>query len=64
MRHWEYRKIALSPLPRRTDEIDLLNDAGDQGWELISILANNVAYLKRQIDPISEAIECLERQIV
>lgn len=49
MREWEYRKLALSPLPRRTDEVDLLCDAGDHGWELVIILPNNVAYLKREI---------------
>jgi hypothetical protein len=36
-------------LPRGTDEIDVLNDAGEEGWELVAIAANNVAYLKRQI---------------
>jgi H-NS histone family protein len=45
---WEYRKIDLSQLPRKTDDIDLLCDAGEEGWELVAILANNVAYLKRQ----------------
>jgi hypothetical protein len=40
--------INLFDLPRGTDEIDLLNDAGE-GWELVAIAANNVAYLKRQI---------------
>jgi DNA-binding protein H-NS len=45
---WEYRKIDLNQLPRKTDDIDVLCDAGDEGWELAAILANNVAYLKRQ----------------
>jgi hypothetical protein len=30
--------------------VDLLSDAGEDGWELVHITANNVAYLKRQID--------------
>jgi hypothetical protein len=52
---WEYKKIALSELPRRRNDLDLLNAAGDEGWELVAILANNMAYLKRQIgDPFSE----------
>ena len=46
---WEYRKIDLNQRPRKVDEIDLLNDAGNDGWELVAILANNVAYLKRQL---------------
>jgi hypothetical protein len=44
---WEYRRLALSPLPRKTDEIDLLCEAGEDEWELVAILPNNVAYLKR-----------------
>ena len=48
MQQWEYRTIYLND-PRKTDEIDLLNDAGEQGWELVGITANHIAYLKRQI---------------
>jgi len=43
---WEYLKIYLGTLPR-TEDIDLLNGAGADGWELVAILSNNVAYLKR-----------------
>jgi len=46
---WEYRKIDLNQLARKTDDIDVLCDAGEEGWELVAILANNVAYLKRQV---------------
>jgi hypothetical protein len=49
MPQWEYATIHLSELPRGTNEIDVLNDAGEEGWELVGILANNVAYLKRQV---------------
>jgi hypothetical protein len=48
MSEWEYRKISLSEAPRRGDDIDLLNDAGKEGWELVGISNNNVAYLKRR----------------
>jgi hypothetical protein len=49
---WEYCKLNLTELPRKTDDIELLSDAGRSGWELVSIAANNVAYLKRQLpDP-------------
>jgi hypothetical protein len=50
MARWEYRKLDLNDLPRNTDAIDILNDAGRDGWELAHITANNIAYLKRQID--------------
>jgi hypothetical protein len=46
---WEYCKLNLTELPRRTDDIDLLNDAGNCAWELVLIAANNVAYLKRRL---------------
>ena len=53
---WEYRKIDLNQVPRKTDEVDVLCDAGDEGWELVAILQNNVAYLKRQAGgEVSEA---------
>ena len=47
---WEYSRINLNEVPRRTDDIDVLNDAGKEGWELVTITANNIAFLKRQID--------------
>jgi hypothetical protein len=46
---WEYRKINLNERPRKRDDIDVLCDAGEDGWELVAILPNNVAYLKRII---------------
>jgi hypothetical protein len=50
MSAWEYRKIDLNELPRGRDEIDLLCAAGDEGWELVAIQPNSVAYLKRELD--------------
>ena len=50
MPHWEHRKIDLNNVPRKTDDIDLLNDAGDQGWELVTITPNSIAYFKRRLD--------------
>ena len=35
---WEYRKIALNQLSAKTNDVDVLNDAGDEGWELVAIL--------------------------
>lgn len=56
MRRWEYKKLALNEAPRRGDEIDLLCDAGDNGWEL-AVLPNGVAYLKREVDDADAAAE-------
>jgi len=36
--------------PRRGDQIGLLCDAGEEGWELVAVLRNNIAYLKREIE--------------
>ena len=49
MNEWEYSRINLNEVPRRADDIDVLNDAGKDGWELVTITTNNVAFLKRQI---------------
>jgi hypothetical protein len=49
MAAWEYRKIDLGDLPREAHDLDLLAKAGDDGWELIVITINNMAYLKRPI---------------
>ena len=50
MRRWQYKKLSLNDAPRRSNEIDLLCDAGEGGWELVAIPPNNIAYLKREID--------------
>jgi hypothetical protein len=55
MPEWEYIKIDLNDLPRRTESIDLLNDAGKDGWELVALTSNNIAYLKRKIRRRSSA---------
>jgi len=49
MSHWEYRKIALNELPRPGDDIDVLCEVGLEGWELVTVLPNSVAYFKRQV---------------
>jgi hypothetical protein len=46
---WEYSRINLNEVPRRADDIDALNDAGKEGWELVAITTNNVAFLRRPI---------------
>jgi DNA-binding protein H-NS len=54
MPDWEYRKLHLNQHTPRGDELDMLNAAGRQGWELVSITSNNVAYLKREIDDFDQ----------
>ncbi len=49
MVQWEYTTLHLSEVPRRADDIDVLNDVGKEGWELVNITMNNIAYLKRQV---------------
>lgn len=49
MPQWEYRKLNLNEVRRRSDDIDALCEAGNDGWELVSISLTNIAYLKREI---------------
>jgi hypothetical protein len=49
MPEWEYCKIDLNEPPREKSEFDLLDKAGDEGWELVVITINNIAYQKRLI---------------
>ena len=49
MPDWEYRKIDLNHPPREASDLDLLDTAGDDGWELVVITVNSIAYLKRPI---------------
>jgi len=49
MPEWEYRKIDLGDLARNTSDLDLLDKAGKEGWELVVITSNNIAYFKRLI---------------
>jgi hypothetical protein len=49
MPEWEYRAIHLNDLPRSTSELDLLDRAGEKGWELVAITSNRLAYLKREV---------------
>jgi hypothetical protein len=48
MREWEYREINLSDLPRKISELNLLDQAGEDGWELVVITQKKMAYLKRE----------------
>ena len=43
------QEIELNQSARKTDDVDALNDAGLDGWELVALLPNHVAYLKRQV---------------
>ena len=52
---WKYRKINLSEQRPRSDELDMLNAAGADGWELVGITSNNIAYLKRPIEELVQA---------
>lgn len=54
---WQYRKINLNEVPRRSDEVDVLCAAGEDGWELVTITANNFAYLKREGDDDASVVE-------
>ncbi len=54
MTKWEYEKLDLNNLPRSESEIDVLNLAGANGWELVTINSCNVAIMKRAV-PVAKA---------
>jgi hypothetical protein len=51
MRQWEYLRLDLSDTPQRGEEVDVLNRAGGEGWELVTVTSNGIALLKREIAP-------------
>ena len=53
MSEWEYRKIDLNQHRPQDDELDLLNAAGADGWELVGITSNNIAYMKRELEELA-----------
>jgi len=59
---WEYRKILLNEHHRREGDLDLLCDAGEHGWELVTITPNNVAYLKREVLRSPQLVEIDQQQ--
>jgi hypothetical protein len=52
MAQWEYRAVDLNAAPRRGSSVDLLDLAGADGWELVTVANTGIAYLKR---PMPEA---------
>jgi hypothetical protein len=62
MAKWEYSKTDLNGLARKTAEIDLLNDLGRDGWELVNIAPNNLAYFKRPFVGPTPAMPARERK--
>jgi hypothetical protein len=48
MPQWEYSKIDLNDGSRKVGDTDVLNVAGEQGWEPVAITANHFAHMKRQ----------------
>jgi H-NS histone family len=53
---WKYRKIDLNLYRPQGDELDLLNTAGAEGWELVGITSNNMAYLKREVEEVAPMV--------
>ena len=55
MPKWEYLTINLRDLPITTQASDMLNEVGKEGWELVAITGNGVAYFKRPADAKNSA---------
>ena len=54
MPEFEYEKVNLNYIPRKGDDIDLLDELGEEGWELVVTTVNNIAYLKRQVGSVDK----------
>jgi DNA-binding protein H-NS len=46
---WEYCVLDLANIPRRQSDLDLLNRAGQQGWELIALAPPHRALMRRAL---------------
>ena len=55
---WEYRKIDLNQQRPRSDELEMLNAAGADGWELVAITSNNIGVFEA---PDRRACSCAIR---
>ena len=51
MSQWEYRTVNIGDVPSRMLATDLLNELGQDSWELVCIASNGIAYLKRELAP-------------
>ena len=49
MGEWEYQKLDLNDARPRQDDVDMLNSAGREGWELVAVTPSGVAYLKHEV---------------
>lgn len=47
MVRWQYKTIDLGARSWKESEIDLLNRAGEQGWELVAITPPLVAWMRK-----------------
>lgn len=45
---WEYRVIHLAEVPAKLTIVDVLNAAGNEGWELVGV-TSLAAFLKRPV---------------
>lgn len=48
MSGWQYLLLDLNELPVGAAEIDALNQAGKNGWELVAVTSRKMAYFKRR----------------
>jgi hypothetical protein len=55
MHTWEYMTINLYEQSLAAQESDVLNDAGKEGWELVAITSNGMAYFKRPVGTAASA---------
>ena len=50
MPQWEHLTVDLNNVPPKANDIDLLDDLGQERWEHVIITPNKMAYLKRRTE--------------
>jgi hypothetical protein len=63
MTPWEYLRLDLASILTRETEVDVLNQAGEIGWELVAITANNIAVFKRPLPPPAKTRAAAKRTV-
>ena len=57
MPQFEFRKIDLNNTPKKMTDVDLLNEAGTDGWRVTCITPNHVAYMEREVPKVRSRAE-------
>ena len=55
MPQWEHLVVDLNTISAKSSDVALLDQLGQERWELVSITSNKMAYMKRKVDELPPA---------